>query len=87
VRCASLPTHAIAEGLVEKGRKQAWRSFYYEGAPEAPHPVLLPGRVALLVIDVQNTYLRREDPATLEGEALARWHRWTPPATSACMAW
>ncbi len=61
-----------------QGWKTAWRSFYYEGAPEAPDPVLLPGCVALLVIDVQNTYLDRPDPATLQGEALARWHRWTP---------
>jgi biuret amidohydrolase len=58
--------------------KTAWRSFYYEGAPEAPDPVLLPGCVALLVIDVQNTYLARPDPATLKGEDLARYHRWTP---------
>lgn len=58
--------------------KTAWRSFYYEGAPEAPDPVLVQGRVALLVIDVQNTYLARPDPATLTGEELARYHRWTP---------
>lgn len=58
--------------------KTAWRSFYYQGAPEAPDPVLLPGRVALLVIDVQNTYLERADPATLTGEELARWHAWAP---------
>ncbi len=61
-----------------QGWKTAWRSFYYEGAPEAPDPVLVPGRVALLVIDVQNTYLARPDPATLTGEDLARFHRWTP---------
>lgn len=60
------------------GWKTAWRSFYYEGAPEAPDPVLLPGRVALLVIDVQNTYLDRPDPGSLNGEDLARFHRWTP---------
>lgn len=58
--------------------KTAWRSFYYEGAPEAPDPVLAQGRVALLVIDVQNTYLARPDPTTLEGDELARYHRWTP---------
>lgn len=58
--------------------KIAWRSFYYEGAPEAPDPLLLPGRVALLVIDVQNTYLERPDPGTLAGEELARFHAWTP---------
>lgn len=58
--------------------KTAWRSFYYQGAPEAPDPVLLPGRVALLVIDVQNTYLERPDPATLTPEERVRFDAWTP---------
>jgi nicotinamidase-related amidase len=58
--------------------KTAWRSFYYHGAPEAPDPVLLPGRVALLVIDVQNTYLDRPDPATLTPEERTRFEAWTP---------
>jgi nicotinamidase-related amidase len=59
--------------------KEDYRSFYYDGAPAPPDPVLLKGKVALLVIDVQNTYLeRRPDPATLGGEALARYHAWTP---------
>jgi nicotinamidase-related amidase len=58
--------------------KTAWRSFYYQGAPEAPDPVLRPGRVALLVIDVQNTYLERPDPATLTSEERARFDAWTP---------
>jgi isochorismate hydrolase len=39
------------------------RSFYYAGAPEPPDPDLRPGKVALLVIDVQNTYLDTADPA------------------------
>jgi nicotinamidase-related amidase len=55
-----------------------YRSFYYDGAPEPADPVLAKGKVALLVIDVQNTYLERPDPATLDGEALARHHAWTP---------
>lgn len=60
------------------GWKTAFRSFYYEGAPPPEDPVLLPGRTALLVIDVQNTYLERPDPETLSGDELARWHAWTP---------
>lgn len=39
------------------------RSFYYAAAPEPPDPDLRPGKVALLVIDVQNTYLDTADPA------------------------
>lgn len=54
------------------------RSFYYQGAPEPEDPVLVPGKVALLVIDMQNTYLDRPDPATLLGDDLARYHAWTP---------
>lgn len=54
------------------------RSFYYQGAPEPEDPVLEKGKVALLVIDMQNTYLDRPDPATLSGDDLARYHAWTP---------
>ncbi|MGK9052631.1 cysteine hydrolase family protein [Neorhizobium petrolearium] len=53
------------------------RSFYYQGAPEPEDPVLEKGKVALLVIDMQNTYLDRPDPATLTGDELARYHAWT----------
>ncbi len=58
--------------------KTARRSFYYEGAPEPEDPVLVAGKVALLVIDVQNVYLERPDPSTLTGEDLTRYHAWTP---------
>jgi nicotinamidase-related amidase len=58
------------------GWKTAWRSFYYAGAPEAPDPVLVKGRVALLVIDVQNTYLARPDRATLPPAEAARDAAW-----------
>jgi nicotinamidase-related amidase len=58
--------------------KTAYRSFYYDGAPEPADPVLIKGKVALLVIDVQNTYLERPDPQTLNGSELERYHAWTP---------
>ncbi|MEI4485676.1 isochorismatase family cysteine hydrolase [Frigidibacter sp. MR17.14] len=59
--------------------KTAHRSFYYDGAPEPPDPVLLPGRVALLVIDVQNVYLERPaDPAALSPADRARYDGWAP---------
>jgi nicotinamidase-related amidase len=60
------------------GWKTAYRSLYYDGAPEPDDPVLVKGRLALLVIDVQNTYLERADPALLQGPDLARWHAWSP---------
>lgn len=58
--------------------KAAWRSFYYEGAPEAEDPVLVAGRVALLVIDVQNTYLEQADPTGLPAADQARIAGWAP---------
>jgi nicotinamidase-related amidase len=58
--------------------KTAYRSFYYDGAPPSEDPVLVGGKVALLVIDVQNTYLARPDPAGLKGLELARYQAWTP---------
>jgi nicotinamidase-related amidase len=58
--------------------KTAWRSFYYDGAPEAEDPELLPGRVALLVIDVQNTYLVQADPDGLPPAEQARIAGWAP---------
>ncbi len=58
--------------------KTAYRSFYYEGAPEPADPVLARGKTALLVIDVQNTYIELDDPATLSGEAVSRRMAWQP---------
>ncbi len=43
------------------GWKTDFRSFYYENAPEPDNPVLESSRSALLVIDVQNTYLAPKD--------------------------
>ncbi|MBK1635402.1 cysteine hydrolase family protein [Rhodovulum adriaticum] len=41
--------------------KTAYRSFYYETAPEPDDIVLPPAETALLVIDIQNTYLEPKD--------------------------
>lgn len=58
--------------------KTAYRSIYYQGAPEPEDMELRSAETALLVIDVQNTYLERPDRATLTGEELARYDAWTP---------
>ncbi len=58
--------------------KTSFRSIYYRDAPEPDDPVLVRGRTALLVIDVQNVYLRRPDPATLDAAARASYDAWTP---------
>jgi nicotinamidase-related amidase len=44
--------------------RTAYRSFYYLNAPEPEDIVLVPAETALLVIDIQNTYLEpKPDPA------------------------
>jgi biuret amidohydrolase len=51
--------------------KTAYRSFYYEGAPEPEEIRLDPSDTALLVIDIQNTYLQTpQEPAEAK--------RWAP---------
>ncbi len=51
--------------------KTAFRSFYYEGAPEPEDLRLDPAETAMLSIDVQNVYLEARDDA---GERV----RWAP---------
>jgi len=54
------------------------RSFYYQ---DAPAPADLDWRLAetaLLVIDVQNTYLSRPDRASLDATGQAAYDAWTP---------
>jgi biuret amidohydrolase len=60
------------------GWKTSHRSLYYLGAPEPDDPVLNPRETALLVIDVQNVYLERPDPATLPPDEQRRYELWTP---------
>jgi nicotinamidase-related amidase len=58
--------------------KTDFRSLYYEGAPEPADLVLPVKETALLVIDVQNTYLDRPDRGTLSKAEQARFDAWTP---------
>lgn len=58
--------------------KTAYRSLYYETMPEPEDPALAPADTALLVIDVQNTYLARPDRATLSPQEQSHYDRWTP---------
>jgi len=54
------------------------RSFYYEGAPEPDDLDLKPAETALLVIDVQNTYVERPDRTKLSPTEQAAFDKWTP---------
>ncbi len=58
--------------------KNSYRSLYYLGAPEPEDPVLNPKETALLVIDIQNTYVERPDRASLSPEEQVRFDLWTP---------
>jgi nicotinamidase-related amidase len=58
--------------------KTEFRSLYYDGAPEPDDPVLPHKETALLVIDIQNTYLDRPDRASLLPEERRRYDLWTP---------
>ena len=49
--------------------KTAYRSFYYETAPEPDDIVLPVSQTVLLVIDIQNTYLEPKDTP----EETSRW--------------
>lgn len=54
--------------------KHAYRSFYYETADEPEDIRLDPVRTALLVIDIQNTYME-VDPDPVEAERWAAFRR------------
>ncbi len=58
--------------------KTAYRSFYYADAPEPEDLELTPAETALLVIDVQNTYVERPPRESLSPEEQARYDAWTP---------
>ncbi|WP_027062158.1 cysteine hydrolase family protein [Mesorhizobium loti] len=58
--------------------KNGFRSLYYLGAPEPDDPVLVPAQTAILVIDVQNTYLERPDRGSLSPHEQHRYDLWTP---------
>jgi nicotinamidase-related amidase len=69
--------------------KTAYRSFYYEGAPEPDDIVLRHAETALLVIDIQNTYLEpKDDPreATRWAPFLDRMRGTVVPNTAALVA-
>jgi nicotinamidase-related amidase len=58
--------------------KTRYRSFYYGRAPEPADPILERGKLAMLVIDVQNVYLKRPDRTDLDASGRADYDAWTP---------
>lgn len=64
--------------VFDTGWKYRNQSFYYLDAPVPEDPVLPAGKTALLVIDVQNSWLSRPDPADLSPQSRAEYDAWTP---------
>jgi nicotinamidase-related amidase len=58
--------------------KHSFRSIYYDGAPEPADLVLPWAETALLIIDVQNTYLALPARASLSVDETRRYVAWTP---------
>ena len=58
--------------------KTGFRSLYYLGAPEPDDPVIVAAQTALLVIDVQNTYVERPARESLSASEQERFDLWTP---------
>lgn len=58
--------------------KTRHRSLYYATAPEPEDPEILLGATALLVIDVQNTYLERPARESLSAAEQVHYDAWTP---------
>jgi nicotinamidase-related amidase len=58
--------------------KTAYRSIYYQGAPEPSDPDLAKAHTALLIIDVQNTYLSRPERGSLSPSEQRHYDAWTP---------
>ena len=54
--------------------KTAYRSFYYATAEDPDDIALNPTNTALLVIDIQNTYLEAKDDSAEN----ARWQPFSP---------
>ena len=71
---------SVQEKVLSAGMtwKTDYRSIYYDGAPEPDDPDLAKESTALLVIDVQNTYLVRPDRASLSADEQRRYDAWTP---------
>jgi biuret amidohydrolase len=58
--------------------KNAYRSFYYENAGELGDVVLDRKSVALLVIDMQNKFVKRPPKEIFGLAEQVEWDRWTP---------
>lgn len=53
-------------------------SFYYQTMTEFPDIELDPKKTALLIIDMQNEFVRRDMGEALQFKEMGEWERWIP---------
>ena len=58
--------------------KQKFLNFYYETMKDFPETVIDPKKTALLIIDMQNEFVRRDSPEAEAFKAAGEWERWLP---------
>ena len=58
--------------------KDKYLNFYYETIGEVPEPVIDPRKTALLIVDMQNQFVRRDSPEAEGFKAAGEWERWIP---------
>lgn len=58
--------------------KAKYVNFYYETVKEHPETVLDPKKTALLIVDMQNEFVRRDCGEALAFQAAGEWERWLP---------
>ena len=58
--------------------KEKYLNFYYETIGEVCEPEINPKNTALLLVDLQNEFVRRDCGEALQFQAAGEWDRWIP---------
>ena len=58
--------------------KEKYLNFYYETIGEVCEPEINPKKTALLLVDLQNEFVRRDCGEALQFQAAGEWERWIP---------
>lgn len=58
--------------------KKEYLNFYYETIGEVDEPKIDPAKTALLIVDLQNEFVKRDFGEALEFKKSGEWDRWIP---------
>jgi len=58
--------------------KKEYLNFYYETIGEVDEPKIDPAKTALLIVDLQNEFVKRDFGEALEFKKNGEWDRWIP---------